>query len=178
MQAPETSSFFEGANYTGSWLKTRSDGHVEPCDCNYLPYKHHIGFTLREQRLATCWTVLWCNDSAPICLDFRALENKESSMRKNDPNDTTRSYFRTQDRVFTLNGQWFFTTREGEVGPFRTREKAIEEVGRFVQERNELMKFQNARGSEKRQENMLALEILPKDEPDLTLDELLLKNRG
>ena len=77
-----------------------------------------------------------------------------------------------------LNGQWFFTTREGEVGPFRTREHAIEEVGRYVQERNELMKFQKARESEKRQERHARAGNPAKDEPDLTLEDLLLENQG
>jgi len=31
-------------------------------------------------------------------------------------------------RVFRLGGQWYFSTREGDIGPFRTREQAKREA--------------------------------------------------
>lgn len=95
-------------------------------------------------------------------------------MRRSDPKSTTKSFFRTGDRVFVLNGQWFFATREGEVGPFRSREAALKEVRRFVQERHALERFQRARdeGVLRRADS---LAIVPKDEePNLTLDDLIL----
>ena len=49
-------------------------------------------------------------------------------MRRTDSEDDNRSYFRASERVFTLNGKWFFATREGECGPFATREQALSEA--------------------------------------------------
>lgn len=56
-------------------------------------------------------------------------------MRKNDPNDQTKSFFRTNDRFFQVNGQWFFSAREGEIGPFRTREQARREAMAYIRAR-------------------------------------------
>ena len=99
-------------------------------------------------------------------------------MRRTDPENTNKRYFRTQERVFSMNGQWYFTTREGDVGPFRTREVALSEVARFVREREDLDSFQKARLSRPIQTEDLTLAILPKEEePDLTLEELILENQ-
>ena len=98
-------------------------------------------------------------------------------MRRTDSEDTKR-YFRTQERVFCMNGQWYFTTREGDIGPFRARDAAIREIARYVRERQELDSFQKARSGRPRQTGDLALEILPKeDEPNLTLVDLILENQ-
>ena len=100
-------------------------------------------------------------------------------MRRTDPEDTNKRYFRTTDRVVSMNGQWYFTAREGDIGPFRTREGALSEVARYVREREDLDSFQKARQSLPRHSRDLALEILPKDdEPDLTLEDLMLENQG
>ncbi len=99
-------------------------------------------------------------------------------MRRSDPENTTRSFFRSQDRVFSLNGQWFFATREGEIGPFPCREQALREVARYAAERTALERFQKAREQE-RARTAPPLSILPKDEePDVTLDELILMEMG
>lgn len=101
-------------------------------------------------------------------------------MRRTDPENSTRRYFRAQDRVFTQNGQWFFTAREGEIGPFHSRETAIKEVTRYVQERSDLERFQQARERRIQQKpSGRSLAILPKgEEADLTLEELILENQG
>ncbi|NOX51266.1 MAG: hypothetical protein GXP16_12145 [Gammaproteobacteria bacterium] len=44
-------------------------------------------------------------------------------MRKNDENSNVRP-FRTGDRYFYAEGRWWYTTREGDEGPFVTRESA------------------------------------------------------
>ena len=69
-------------------------------------------------------------------------------MRRTDPESTTRSFFRSKERIFVLNGQWFYTTREGESGPFPSRETAIKEANRFVVERQDLDRFQKRRERE------------------------------
>ena len=102
----------------------------------------------------------------------RLEAEQAKQMRRSDPEFTTRSFFRAQDRVFSLNGQWFFATREGEVGPFPTREATLREVARYIEERAALERFQQARRVES---EARVLSILPKDdEPAVSLDELIL----
>lgn len=99
-------------------------------------------------------------------------------MRRTDPEDTGKRYFRTQERLFAMNGQWYFSAREGDIGPFRTREGALREVARYVREREDLDSFQKARRGQLSGNGGLALEILPKeDEPELTLDDLIMENQ-
>ena len=99
-------------------------------------------------------------------------------MRRTDSEHTNRRYFRTQERVFSMNGQWYFTAREGDIGPFRTREVALKEVARYAREREDLDSFQNARQSQRHRSDGPALQILPKeDELNLTLDDLILENQ-
>ena len=75
-----------------------------------------------------------------------------------------------------MNGQWYFTAREGDIGPFRTRELALSEVVRYARERQDLDSFQAARQRRPGTSPDLALEILPMDEePELTLDDLILE---
>ena len=55
-------------------------------------------------------------------------------MRKKDTGSAT--HFRAGDRVFCLNGKWFFQTREVDHGPFPTREAAERDLNRYVEEMN------------------------------------------
>ena len=55
-------------------------------------------------------------------------------MRKSDASDGT--YFRSGDRVFCLNGKWFYQTREEDHGPFPTRAAAKTDLQRYVDEMN------------------------------------------
>jgi hypothetical protein len=52
-------------------------------------------------------------------------------MRAGD-NDEKR-YFRSE-RIFTMNGDWYYFTREGECGPYPSREIARRELARYVSE--------------------------------------------
>lgn len=54
----------------------------------------------------------------------------ERRMRKDDSN--RKSFFRSKDRVFVANGRWWFATREGDHGPFSTRQAAQDALTRFV----------------------------------------------
>jgi hypothetical protein len=73
-----------------------------------------------------------------------------------------------------MNGQWFFTTREGEQGPYRTRETALEEVARYVRERKAFIRFQNQREKTAGRAELRDLELVPQaDDLDLTLDDLI-----
>ncbi len=56
-------------------------------------------------------------------------------MRKNDANDLKPKFFRTGNRFFQINGQWYFSAREGEIGPFRTRHQAESEVRAYIMAR-------------------------------------------
>ncbi|MEZ5553341.1 MAG: DUF6316 family protein [Pseudomonadales bacterium] len=58
--------------------------------------------------------------------------NHTSNMRKKDKTHAT--HFRSGDRLFCLNGNWFFQTREEDHGPFPTREAASRELKRYVDE--------------------------------------------
>lgn len=63
--------------------------------------------------------------------------------RKTDPKPKT--YFRSSDRVFRMNGEWYFTAREGEHGPFLSEAAADAELARFVADKRELEGFQEER---------------------------------
>ena len=52
-------------------------------------------------------------------------------MRETDEQSSV-SHFRAVERYFCENGQWYFSTREGEEGPFRTREAAEAAMQRYV----------------------------------------------
>lgn len=66
-------------------------------------------------------------------------------MRRTDPKDSKKRYFRARDRIVNLNGAWYFGAREGDVGPYPTRSTAESEVQRFLLERQHLSKFQRSR---------------------------------
>lgn len=67
-------------------------------------------------------------------------------MRRRDDRDN-KTYFRSE-RVFATNGQWYFSTREGNCGPFRSAGLARASLARFVNEKMELASFQKARERE------------------------------
>ena len=53
-------------------------------------------------------------------------------MRHDDPQEQNKRYFRSDTRIFMQDGAWFFSAREGDVGPFPSREHAIDEMSRYV----------------------------------------------
>ncbi|MFP6835977.1 MAG: DUF6316 family protein [Pseudomonadales bacterium] len=57
-------------------------------------------------------------------------------MRIDDQNDGT--HFRSGNRVFCMNGEWFFQTREDDHGPYHSREEAQIELTRYAKEMNYL----------------------------------------
>lgn len=60
--------------------------------------------------------------------------------RKTDGQPKT--YFRSSERVLRMNGDWYFTAREGEVGPFASESQAEAELARYIAEKQELEHFQ------------------------------------
>lgn len=66
-------------------------------------------------------------------------------MRRSDPKENKKRFFRAGDRIVNQNGAWYFTAREGDVGPFKSRSSAELEVQRFLLERAQLSKFQRSR---------------------------------
>lgn len=66
-------------------------------------------------------------------------------MRRTDAKDSNKRYFRAGDRIVNLNSAWYFSAREGDVGPYPTRTTAEREVERFLLERQHLSKFQRSR---------------------------------
>jgi hypothetical protein len=55
-------------------------------------------------------------------------------MRKGDTSEQN-NVFRAIDRFFQANGQWYFSAREGDIGPFRTREQAQREAVAYIRAR-------------------------------------------
>ncbi len=96
-------------------------------------------------------------------------------MRKEDTKDSKKSFFRARDRMFKLSEAWYFGTREGDQGPFRTRERAVREISRYVAERQDLRTFQKAREDHRLRLpfGMVVedseLELLPLDEAESNL---------
>jgi hypothetical protein len=86
-------------------------------------------------------------------------------MRQGDT-DSTRVYFRSSTRVFNLNGSWYFATREGDQGPFVTRDRAEVEALRYTSERETLYGFQASRdaGDAVRRAARRTLSVLPMEE--------------
>lgn len=97
-------------------------------------------------------------------------------MRKGDPKDNKKSFFRARDRIFKLSEAWYFGTREGDQGPFRTRDRAIREITQYVAERRDLRAFQKSREDHRPrspfgmvvEESELALVLLDKGESNLS----------
>ena len=71
---------------------------------------------------------------------------KEIEVRQEDSDK--KCYFRSPERVFHMNGSWYFATREGEQGPYPSEQQAHVEILRFISEKTELAKFQKEREAE------------------------------
>ena len=54
-------------------------------------------------------------------------------MRKGDRAD--RHFYRSSDRLFQSDGRWFYETREGDCGPFNSREEAKTDLERYINTR-------------------------------------------
>jgi len=54
----------------------------------------------------------------------------KSDMRKDDAEQKT--FFRSEERVFQVNGEWWFALREGDRGPFASRDLAFSELSQFM----------------------------------------------
>ncbi len=85
-------------------------------------------------------------------------------MRRGDPSDNGRNYFRSCTRIFNLNGAWYFGTREEDQGPFARKQIALKEVERYANERVELRRFQQSREVAATQAEDLELAMLPIEE--------------
>ena len=87
-------------------------------------------------------------------------------MRQDD--HEKKCYFRSSDRVFRMNGHWYFATREGDKGPFQSELNAHAEIKRFITEKTELAHFQQTREDESENGVPVAaekLELVALDEP-------------
>jgi hypothetical protein len=84
-------------------------------------------------------------------------------MRRREDNED-KTYFRS-DRLFSMNGQWYFSSREGDCGPFASREVAHAALARFVHEKIELDAFQKSREKDPRKAKGSLAERLRRVEP-------------
>ena len=80
-------------------------------------------------------------------------------MRRDDTEK--KNYFRSSERVFRMNGAWYFATREGEQGPFASEVEALMESKRFVTEKTELAQFQRKREDERLRSSLRVKEKRP-----------------
>ena len=55
----------------------------------------------------------------------------EQKKRQSDL-DQSREYERSQQRVFSRGSDWFFTSREGDMGPYDTQGEAAEQLEAYV----------------------------------------------
>lgn len=78
-------------------------------------------------------------------------------MRDSDEKSTVR-HFRTGHRFFCQDGQWWFSTRESEEGPFSSREHAELVASRYVDSIHMMQKFQEGQESKEAED---------KDKPEL-----------
>ncbi len=61
-------------------------------------------------------------------------------MREEDEQSNVR-HFRMAHRYFCENGQWWFSTREGEEGPYPSREAAETAMQRYVDSINAMKEY-------------------------------------
>ncbi len=57
-------------------------------------------------------------------------------MRKVDASD--KLYYRSKQRMFCVNGEWFYQTREGNRGPFASRVDAERDAGQYQHEMSDI----------------------------------------
>jgi len=82
-------------------------------------------------------------------------------MRKSDDNDGT--YFRSGDRVFCLNGKWYYQTREDDHGPFGTRKAAELDLQRYVDEMHFFDDANDGTGRESQDPDFANFSLVDKD---------------
>ncbi len=70
-------------------------------------------------------------------------------MRKTDPQD--KHFFRASERLFCMNGEWYFQTREQDHGPFTRREAAEAAMSQYATEMDDLMPFSQSRLAESKE---------------------------
>ena len=98
-------------------------------------------------------------------------------MRCNDHEDDDRPHFRSRERLFTLNGQWYFSAREGDCGPYHSRKRALIEVDLYICERSMIADMENGK-KELRSRSVLAsvpvveLSLLPLDQSELAFESI------
>ena len=65
----------------------------------------------------------------------------ECPMRNDDIE--VKAYFRSSERLFRVNSDWYFSTREGDQGPFESEREAAYELRLFIEEQVSLRKILN-----------------------------------
>ena len=68
-------------------------------------------------------------------------------MRRSDPEGQPANHFRMPERLFFVNGEWWFATREGDEGPFPNESQARTALARYsaTQEAVETMVAERAK---------------------------------
>ena len=72
-----------------------------------------------------------------------------SRMRKRDESD--KRFFRTPDRLFRVNDEWWFATREKDQGPFSSKEEAELALRRYCETMENLVEVQKVKAEQEEQ---------------------------
>jgi len=79
---------------------------------------------------------IWSDTLLPSLPGLESSEPGEVSMSKQKKRqsdlDHSRDYERSEHRVLSRDGLWFFSSREGEMGPFETQGEAQEQLDAYV----------------------------------------------
>jgi hypothetical protein len=59
-------------------------------------------------------------------------EHMSGQKKRQSDLDQSTEYQRSQHRVFSRGSDWFFSSREGDMGPFETEGEAIEQLEAYV----------------------------------------------
>lgn len=82
------------------------------------------------------WSVTWFTLLAAghcYAANTRKAGHLGMKKRKTDNEDGS-SRFRASSRIFSANDEWYFSTREGDHGPFESETTAQKELNRFISE--------------------------------------------
>ena len=81
-------------------------------------------------------------------VDGYGCRHRQNTRMKRAEDSQEKCHFRSE-RMFCSNGQWFFASREGDMGPYTSKLEAELHLNRFLGEKVELQSFQASRAKHK-----------------------------
>ena len=74
-------------------------------------------------------------------------------------NDRDKRYFRSSERLFRANEAWYFASREGDQGPYRTEAEASLAMSRYTDGMAEVERRQAEKRAAARKESVEEIEL-------------------